>query len=247
MKKLLVFLFILIFIYGCGQTNYLEWADSASGDSDSIEDARTYIDEAEYSKALDKLDDYLDAHPNDAEANILYGQALMGDADVELATIMVALSRETTHDSPAVQMEFLVSDGNRSKIYDAANRFITYQPTDNSDKIIAALCCMAAHSSALKESFGGLGTDLDSLDSVPDGTNVTAEYNNFKTIQGGNSSKFILNSFTFMASLITDDELNEAIVSMNQVMEAAEQLVSANSGTAAWGAPTYIKALFGYY
>ncbi len=217
-KTLLIFSLILvsiILIAGCGQTNYLGWTKSAdSGNVSTLDKARQYVDNAEYTKAESLLNDYMKNHASDREANILYGQVQMGLADVDISTAIRELSASTPTAS-ILKLDKVCTASDRQRIFDAADKFITYPPSKSSDKLIAALCGMIAWTEQISLKFDTNNLGIDASTTFAGGANVSATWaavnNNYlTTLAIGN-----------LSSLSGNKDLADSASSMNTVITLA--------------------------
>ena len=231
-KKLCIPFLILLLVAGCGKTNLLQWA-KPKDNPDKIALARQYLDEAKYDKAKATI-----GEPKTSEEKIIYAECLMGEANIDLSTIVKALTDDTVTNNYIIRLETLINDtGDRAKVIDAANLFVAAQPSETSDIIIGTLCTMIGHVAFLKNNFDptnqGLLTVATSYNSgttaISNGTNtynVTVGdnvYPQYTTM--GNPFLYIGQSAQLLASLKgVDKSVKEAVVSFN----AAAEVVSEN-------------------
>jgi hypothetical protein len=234
MKTSLMILFLFLLL-GCGTTNYLQWAKSSDDSRSNIELARNYLDEGEYSKAK-----ILVQNDTSDEAQVVYAECLMGESGVDLAEILKVLSDNNVSNNPVLRLEPLIKDANnRAKIIQAANIFAAHVPQKSSDKIIGALCNMTAHAGNLKNAFSG--ANFDSLYGTSDLTDVTANY----WALGDNPVLYMNNSVMLLGSLVEEDTVKTAIVSMNVEIVSLNNFIKANPALP--GIPWQLmKPLFGF-
>lgn len=235
MLKKLFLVFLLCILVGCGKTNLLQWAKAPEKTS-NLEMARKYIDEGEYTKAKSYVQ-----NSTSKEGKILYAQCLMGEAGVDLSTIISALSDENITDNPVIRLEKLVNDSaDRSKILEASDIFIQNQPSKTSDIIIATLCTMIGHVAFVKDNFdpSNIGL-LDVATSHNNGTTPISDgVNTYNVAIGdnvydqyiamGNPLYYIGQSAQLLSNIKgIDQSIKDAIVSFN----AAADIVSENFNT----------------
>lgn len=221
-KNILLVLLVLL-IFGCGTTNLLEWTKAPSKVSD-IELAKTYLDEGNYEKAIQ----YLNAGSSDAEENILYAQCEMGLAGVQLAEILTELADENPTENILKLQDLAYKTTDRTYIFDAADRFDAYPPSDSSDKVIAALCGMVAYSQKIRENFDphNDGIDDDPGSSVDSGQVVTSNW----VAMGGKHTIYLNLSITNLTSISGDDSLTDAVESMSASLNTLNELaISTNA------------------
>jgi hypothetical protein len=211
-------LFVLIFLLGCGTTNYLQWAKSSDDNRSDVELARTYLDDGEYSKAKKLVQD-----DKSDEAQIIYAECLMGESGVDLAGIIKALTDDKVSANPVMRLESLINNASdRAKIIQAADIFAAHIPKKSSDKIIGALCNMTAHAGNLKNAFNG--ASFNSLRSIPDTDDATVTYNAL----GANPILYMNNSVMLLGSLVEENTVRTAIVSMNAEIVSINNYVKAH-------------------
>jgi hypothetical protein len=229
MKKLLFWSFLVgltLILTACGTTNCLSWAKPAGSTTiDNLDQARIYIDNAEYSKAESLLNDYLKNHSSSREANILYAQAELGLADVDLASIISALSEETPTPS-LCKLANICAATDRDLVYDAAEKFIAYQPTDPSDKVISAFCGMIAFTSILHDTY-------DTADNgLIDDTGDLAPTDLAKTrwdAMANKENNYLDLAFNSLASLSGDKTVQDTASSMNTVLTYIDANITAGT------------------
>lgn len=232
MKKIsfwLSLIFLTIILTACGTTNYLNWAKPAGSNTiDELDRARGYIDNAEYAKAESILNDYLRNHSSSPEANILYGQAQLGLADVDLASIVSALSEETPTPSLS-KLANICSSTERSRIYDAADKFIAYPPTDPSDKVISAFCGMIAFTSLIHDTYDTAGNGLlNDAGDLAAGAEAETKWDSMSNKE----NNYLSLAFDSLASLSGDKDVQETVSSMNTVLSLIDDAMIA--GTPTW-------------
>lgn len=232
MKKILflsLFLILTLGFYGCGKTNALSWTKPAgSTNLDTLDQARMYIDNAEYNKAQSILNDYLKNNPNSKEGNILYGQAQLGLADVDLASILSALSEQNPTPSLS-KLNLVCSASDRGKIYEAADKFIAYSPTDPSDKVIAAFTGLIAYSAIIHDTYDTANNGLlDNTGDLAQGAEAETRWNTM----ANKENTYLSLAFSSLASLSGDESLQNTITSMNTVLSVIDTAMTA--GTPAW-------------
>lgn len=237
-KKLLLILTVSLLIIGCGKTNVLQWA-KAPDKADDIAMARKYLDEGEYTKAKSYV-----ADATSKEGKIIYAECLMGEAGIDLSTIIAALNDENITDNPVIRLEALINNtSDRAKILEAADIFGQNQPSETSDIIIGTLCTMIGHVANIKNAYDPDNLGLISLNtsyntdtalpaSIPvvggtivpgTGSNTYGEYTNLGTAP----LRYISTAFSLLSNISSvPAEVREAIVSMNAELDQINTYMS---------------------
>jgi len=223
---LVYFFIIIMFLSGCGQTNYLAWANPNSGSS-TMESAQTALDQGKYQKAASILEDILNDDPSNEDANILYAESLMGLAGVDLERFFTDLTADNpVSNAPLFTLQNTVASRDRQLIYNAADIFEQYSPSDTDDKIIGSFCTLVAAATILSEHFdpNQIGVELvTTLDLTAHPLGDVSP--NWKAMNGKHIA-WISDSIGLLTSVANGD-VNEAI------NEAQEMIVSVNALVAA--------------
>ena len=244
MRKILQISLVLLFLFvlaGCGKTNFLQWAAPAPS-NDNITVARRALDRANYRRALDLVKD-----DDSDEARIVYAQALLGLADIDLASIMDALDDDTVTDNPIIRLDKLMhGKGNVKTIILSGDIFLEVTPELKSDKVIGVLSTMAAHTANLKQAFDPSDKGLDeAISGFMNNIDVSEQYKKVCIDDDLTSSlRYILRAKELLALSVNEKNIVQAIDEMRDTMASVNAMVSANGSLinhVEWG---WVRAIF---
>ncbi|MDR2431107.1 MAG: hypothetical protein LBD99_02480 [Candidatus Margulisbacteria bacterium] len=245
MKKIFLFLlaFLTLSLSGCGQTNALQWATPKPNISNT-EAARQALDEAKYDKALSLVKD-----DRSVEGRIIYAEALLGKADLDLASILEALDDDTLPDNAIIRLDKLMHrKNNTGLIIEAGDIFLNITPDNKSDQLIGALAVLAAHTANLKQAFDpsddGLQAVIASLNILDD---VSSEY---KAVCGGSDNvteaiRYVNRAGELLALATNNKDLTKAFREMQKTMTDVNYAITVAGGISpatTWG---IVQAIFG--
>lgn len=158
----IVLIAISLFLTSCGQTNYFGWA--TSNEVSSLDSAQQALDQGKYNKAASILEDVLADNPDDKNTNILYAQALMGKAGVDMANFFDDLTTDNpAGNSPLLNLQATVPSADRDLIYKAADIFSDYLPDDGEDKMVGSICTLTAAATILAQKFDPEGLGIENV------------------------------------------------------------------------------------
>jgi hypothetical protein len=228
MKKVLKILAgacVALALFGCGQTNLLQWA-APTPKQGNIEAARQAIDEGKYDKAYNLVND-----DNSNEGKIIRAQALLGRSGIDLAAIIVALDKDEINlgggvksDSPALKLEELIeNDANRTNVLTAANLFLSAEPDKTSDKVIGALTGLIAHVANLRNAIvADSGSNFKNYISSKSNP-ANEECVLFYDALGDNKLAYITMAVNFLDN--GSEEIKEAVASANAAIKTIDASV----------------------
>ncbi|MDR2428960.1 MAG: hypothetical protein LBD62_04055 [Candidatus Margulisbacteria bacterium] len=223
MKKILKVLSgacLVLALFGCGKTNLLQWAAPAPK-QDNIEAARQAIDEGQYDKAYNLIQD-----DSSNEGKIIRAQALLGKSGIDLAAIIVALGQDPIDlgnsgksGSPVLKLESLIEDAaNRDNVLTAANLFLEARPDKTSDRIIGALAGLLAHVANLRNAV--IVNGESNFKGYISGKSNTDECESFYSALGTNKLAYITMAVNFLDNGSKD--VKEAVASANAALKTID-------------------------
>ncbi|MDR1453421.1 MAG: hypothetical protein LBJ25_05560 [Candidatus Margulisbacteria bacterium] len=218
--KILIGIFAALVLFGCGQTNLLQWAAPESK-QDNIATARQAIDEGQYDKAYNLVQG-----DNSAEGKIIRAQALLGRSDIDLAAIIVALNKDAIDlgggkksGSPALKLESLIADpAHRNNVLAAADLFLEARPNKTSDRVIGALAGLLAHVANLRNAVIIEGKS-DFKDYIS-GKSDQDDCETFYTALGSNKLAYITMAVNFLDN--GSEDIKEAVASANAALKTID-------------------------
>jgi hypothetical protein len=222
MLKILAGASVALALFGCGQTNLLQWA-APTPKQGNIEAARQAIDEGKYNNAYNLVKD-----DDSDEGKIIRAQALLGRSSIDLAAIISALGQDdidingVKSDSPALKLERLIADeNNRANVLTAANLFLSAEPDKTSDKVIGALTGLIAHVANLRNAVidGGKSDFKDYISGKSDNTECESFYNAL----GENKLAYITMAVNFLDN--GSEDIKEAVASANAAIKTIDASV----------------------